>query len=154
MACATSSSFAFITGAAAAIADPPQTEVPIPIKVVRFASNLKALPTKYATKKEEDSVKTSIIKDCPPTAITWKRFISNPNNIIEYCKIFLDVYFIPSSNFKNGIFEELFINIPTNMAKIGPPIRGKVFPNIHAGAAITKQSKIPGNTPLIFSIIF
>lgn len=70
IACATSSSLALITGAVAAIADPPQTEVPIPIKVVMFVSSFIALPTKYATKNEEERVKTRIIKDWLPTAIT------------------------------------------------------------------------------------
>ncbi|MPM77040.1 hypothetical protein SDC9_124039 [bioreactor metagenome] len=36
MACATSSSLALITGAVAAMAEPPQMEVPTPIKVVAF----------------------------------------------------------------------------------------------------------------------
>lgn len=72
---------------------------------------------------------------------------------------------MPSSNLEGfSILTESFFdirlgniitsNIPASIAKIGPPINGKAFPKIHAGAAITRHSKIPGNIILIFNILF
>ena len=55
---ATSSSLARITGAVAAIAEPPHIEVPTPIRVVVLPSIFIAFPTRYAVINDEDNVNT------------------------------------------------------------------------------------------------
>ena len=61
--CATSSSSALITGAVAAIADPPQIDEPTPISIAEFFSILSILFITYATIKAVAIVPTIIGKD-------------------------------------------------------------------------------------------
>ena len=63
IACATYSSLALITGAVAAMAEPPHMEVPIPMRVVVLPSIFSALPTRYAVINDEVRVNIITIRD-------------------------------------------------------------------------------------------
>ena len=64
MACATSSSSASITGAVAAIADPPQIEEPTPISVDIFPGMCMTLCRTQAMTREVEMVARIIGRDC------------------------------------------------------------------------------------------
>ena len=152
IACATSSSLARITGAVAAMADPPQMDVPTPIRVVVLPSIFIALPTKYAVRNEALSVNTITANDCPPTLITLSRFISKPKRTMEYCKIYLQVNLIPESS-ASGLLKKAKI-IPISIPNTGPPIIGNVLPKRKAGIANKKQIPIPGNIFELKNLLF
>ena len=119
-------SFALMTGATAAIAEPPQMAVPAPIRVVVSRSSPKRRPTPQATKKDVSRVKIMTEKDWEPISSTWNKFISNPSKMMEYCRIFFPVKRIPLS--------QLFgrrtpaNKMPSKMPKTGPPIIGNSWP--------------------------
>ncbi len=73
-----------MTGAVAAMAEPPHMDVPTPMRVVVLPSIFMALPTRYAVMNDEVRVKIITMSDWPPTLITLKRFISKPRSIMEY----------------------------------------------------------------------
>ena len=98
IACATSSSLALITGAVAAIADPPQIDEPTPIKVAIVLSNLNNFCKTYAIINEMEIVIIMMGNDDLPTFITCMRFSPKPNKTTAVCKIYLDVKAIPLLN--------------------------------------------------------
>ena len=80
-----------MTGAVAAIAEPPQIEEPTPIKIEDFAGILINLKIMQAVINEVAIVEMIIGKDVAPTAITVLKFRPKPNKITAYCKTFLEV---------------------------------------------------------------
>ena len=88
---ATSFSLASMTGATAAIAEPPQMAVPAPMRVVVLNSRWRSLPTTMATRKAVAKVHTITDTDFAPVSSTWYKFISKPSKIIEYWSTFLPV---------------------------------------------------------------
>lgn len=89
--CAISSSSASMTGAVAAMAEPPQMEEPTPTSVEILAGIFMAL---YRTKEmmsEVEMVKRIMGRDCAPTFTISERFRPNPSRITAYCRIFLEV---------------------------------------------------------------
>jgi hypothetical protein len=149
MALVTSSSSALITGATAAMAEPPQMEVPTPINVVALPETLSNFPAKKAVTKTAVKVNAITARDIAPTFIILKKFISKPRRIIEYCSSFFEVNFTPSPkeylpNCRPISFGKISdMSIPARIAVIGPPISGKVFPINHEGKAIAKQRTMP-----------
>ncbi len=148
MDCATSSSFADITGAVAAIAEPPHIEEPTPINVAIFEGNFMTLHSIYATIKDIPIVIIIIGKDCPPVCTTTERFIPKPNKTTAYCNIFLEVKFIPLCKDFFSL-KKIAIIIPIIIANTAPPITGNKLPSIHDGTLIARQNK----TPFQFSFI-
>ncbi len=67
---ATSISVASIIGAIEAIADPPQTAVPTPIKDFKFVGILSNLPNPYADRKAVESVNIIIYNESTPVLQT------------------------------------------------------------------------------------
>ena len=124
---AISSSLASITGAVAAIADPPHIEEPTPIKIAIFLSKCITLDIMYDTTKEQNIVDRITGRELAPTCNTTFKFKPNPRSITAYCSIFLDVNFIPLSNFDLLLNLEP-INIPKNIPKTGPPTTGIKLP--------------------------
>ena len=119
-------SFAPITGASAAMAEPPQMEVPAPISVLVSSGIFSSLPTHHATAKEVSRVKIITYRDWDPTSSTLNKFISKPSRIMEYCKIFLPVKLIPAlKDSPRGIKAQI---MPSRIPKTGPPIIGYSFP--------------------------
>jgi len=151
----TSSSSALMTGATAAIADPPQIDVPTPIRTVVFPFSFSSLPAAKAMRKTDKKVKSITRSETLPTLITLNKFISNPRSMIEYCNNFFDVnfipsvkeYFFPNFNFVNfGNNEETMI--PITIAMTGPPIIENVLPKKNAGIEIARHNKIPNIFPM------
>ena len=144
----TSSSFARITGAVAAIAEPPQIEVPTPISVVESLGSFNALPIINAVVNAAANVNTMTKSDCPPTLTTLNIFISKPSITMEYCKSLFDVNLIPSISeapcFPITSGNRFAISIPINIAITGPPTSGKAPLISHDGIAISRQTTIPG----------
>ena len=158
MALVTSSSSAFITGATAAIADPPQIDVPTPTRIVVFLESFRVLPASQAIGKTAVNVNSITTREVRPAFMTLYRFMSKPRSIIEYCRSFFDVNFKPSVNFifppicsfiKPGKNRD--INIPPAIAAIGPPNRGNDFPKNQAGTAMRKHRIIPGSLFMMIS---
>ena len=81
---AISSSFASMTGAAAAMAEPPQMEEPTPIRVVILEESLMALYMKKATRRETVIVERMIGKDCLPVFTMLSRFMLKPRRTTAY----------------------------------------------------------------------
>ena len=139
---ATSSSLAFITGAAAAIAEPPQIEEPTPTSIAEFLSILNNLNPIYATIKAIEIVAIIIGNDCIPVFKITFKFKPKPRKTTAICKMYFDVKLMPFS--KLSFFVHITeISIPEIIAIIGPPIMGKVLPIIKEGIAIIRQNIIP-----------
>lgn len=78
--CATSSSFAPMTGAVAAIAEPPQMDDPTPMRIAEFLSIFIAFIIMYATISAMDIVPIIIGSDCIPVWIITLKLRPNPKN--------------------------------------------------------------------------
>ena len=98
IACATSSSLASITGAVAAIAEPPQIDEPTPISVEIFVGIFSALHMMNAISSEAVIVLRIIGSDCTPVRPMTARFMPKPSRITAHWSIFLDVNLMPASN--------------------------------------------------------
>lgn len=142
IACATSVSSASMTGAVAAIADPPQMDEPTPTRIEVFDGTFMILRRTHAMIREVLIVHTMIGRDCFPVCRITPRFIPNPSSTTAVCKIILEVHLIPGSAFPLLVHTSV-ISIPARIAMTGPPITGKAFPRRHDGIAITKQTSIP-----------
>lgn len=142
MDCATSSSFASITGAVAAIAEPPQMEEPTPTKVAVLPGTRSSLCSTNAMIRDVLIVLRMMGSDCLPVSKTTDRFSPNPKSTTAYCSIFLDVNVMPGCkldlSFKNSV-----ISIPDRIPKTGPPTMGNRFPNNQQGMDIAKHRANP-----------
>jgi hypothetical protein len=152
IACATSSSSALITGAVAAIAEPPQMEEPTPIKIEIFAGTCMTLRSTYAITRAADIVLIIIGSDCLPISSITERFMPKPNNITAYCRIFLEVNLIPASYLFLSFINKARV-IPIIIEIIGPPKIGKAFPSNQEGIARMMHSINPGPCFLIKFIV-
>ena len=139
---AISSSSASITGAVAAMAEPPHIDEPTPTRIDVFEGTFKTFFITHASTKDVVIVQTMIGKDCFPVSNITPRFIPNPSNTTAVCKITLEVHLIPASeDFLS--FQNIAIIIPARIAITAPPITGNIFPMIHDGIAINRQIKMP-----------
>ena len=82
--CATSSSLAPITGAVAAIAEPPQIDEPTPISVAVLLCTLSTLCIRNATRRQIEIVHNMIGKDSSPVDATVLRLRPKPSKITAY----------------------------------------------------------------------
>lgn len=97
IACAISSSFAFTTGAVAAMAEPPHMEEPIPTNMAVFGLILNILKTLKDTIRDMAMVETMMWSELMPTLIISEKLSPNPSRITAYCNIFFEVKEIPLS---------------------------------------------------------
>ena len=142
IACATSSSSASITGAVAAIAEPPQIDEPTPTKVEILPGICITLHSTKAMTSEMVIVLTIIGSDCFPVSTMTCRFKPKPSSTTAHCRIFFDVNLIPASN--GALFlRNIAITMPAMIAITAPPIIGNMFPKNHDGTAMHRQIKIP-----------
>ena len=81
---ATSSSSASMTGAVAAIAEPPQMEDPTPTSVEIFPGTCITLCNRYAMIRDVEIVVTIIGSDCFPVSRITERFSPKPRRITAY----------------------------------------------------------------------
>lgn len=93
--CAISSSSASITGAVAAMAEPPQMEEPTPISVETLEFMWRSLYSRNDTIKDVVIVDRMMGSDCCPFSRISVRFMPNPRRMTAYCKIFFEVKAIP-----------------------------------------------------------
>ena len=84
-------SLAWITGAVAAMAEPPQIEEPTPIKVASFVSMLKNRWKKKAIIKAIEIVERMTGREDFPTAKTWEILSPKPSKITAYWSNFLEL---------------------------------------------------------------
>jgi len=143
MACATSSSSASITGAVAAIAEPPQIEEPTPTKVEIFDGICIALCSTNEIISEVVIVPIIIGNDCFPVFSITERFKPKPSRMTAYCKIFFEVNLMPDSNLLLFLMKMVII-MPSKIAITGPPIMGNIIPSNHDGIAMIRQINNPG----------
>ena len=148
MACATSSSFASMTGAVAAIADPPQIDEPTPTRVAMFPEIRSARCKPHASSRAVAMVHTIMGSDCLPVFKMTPRFKPKPSRTTAACRMYLEVKRIPASALPLFV-QTIVSNMPPRMASTAPPISGKRFPSSHAGTASAKQTRIPGPVFLI-----
>lgn len=142
MDCATSSSFASIIGAVAAIAEPPHMEEPTPIKVAILEGICRYFAAINAINNEMEIVSKMMGKDCFPVRIITLRFIPKPSSITAYCRIFFEVNRMPLTKGALFLINRLRV-IPSKMAMTGPPIMGKYLPRMTQGIVISRHRKIP-----------
>ena len=148
IACATSSSLASITGAVAAIAEPPQIDEPTPMSVEIFVGIFSALHMMNAISSEAVIVLRIIGSDCTPVRPMTARFMPKPSRITAHWSIFLDVNLMPASNGAR-FFRSSPTVIPSRMEITGPPTMANFRPSSHAGIAITRHK----SNPLSFSFM-
>ncbi len=94
--CAISSSLACITGAVAAMAEPPHMEDPTPTNVEILAGMLRIFCMALAIASANTIVQMMIGNDSLPVFQIIAKFMPNPSKITAYCSIFLETKRIPS----------------------------------------------------------
>ena len=142
MDCATSLSSAPMTGAVAAIAEPPQIDEPTPTRIAVSEGTRSALCSAHASRRDIPIVQTMIGSDCFPVSKMTPRFRPNPSSTTAVCKMILDVHLIPAAALPLSL-QKSAISMPNNMESTGPPIIGNALPSSHAGTAMPKQTKMP-----------
>ena len=152
IACATSLSSASMTGAVAAIADPPQIDDPTPTRIDVLDGTWITLRRIHAMIRDVLIVHTIIGSDCLPVWRMTPRFIPNPSSTTAVWRIILDVHLIPVSAFPL-FFHTIVISMPARIAITGPPMIGNVLPRSQDGTAMIKQVNMPGSFFFIDSII-
>lgn len=142
IACATSVSSASMTGAVAAIAEPPQMDEPTPTRIEVLDGTFMILRSNHAIIREVLMVQMMMGRDCFPVCRITPRFIPNPSRTTAVCKMILEVHLIPDSAFPLLTHTNV-MSIPTRIAMTGPPTTGKAFPRSQDGTAMTKHTRIP-----------
>ena len=151
MACAISSSSASMTGAVAAMAEPPQMEEPTPTSV-------EILPGMCMTRHSANEMTSDVVmvdtmmgSELAPTLAISPRLRPKPNRITAYCKIFFDVYLMPAavaSLTPARLRSAKPSAMPMRMANTGPPTTSNRLPSSHAGTEMTSASAIPRHRSL------
>ena len=80
-----------MTGAVAAMAEPPQMEDPTPMRVEVLPGRRRTFCSRKATTSEVVMVDTMTGRLWAPTRAISDRFSPKPSRMTAYCKIFLDV---------------------------------------------------------------
>ena len=122
--CAISSSSASITGAVAAIAEPPQIDEPTPIRHAVLGLIFAIFITANAVMRDVEIVLIITGRLLLPTLAIVPRLSEKPSMITAHCRIFFEVNFIPPEKY---LFAENFgaksvIIIPIIIAATGAPI--------------------------------
>ena len=94
---AMSISSASITGAMAAMAEPPQIPVPAEMRLDIFQLSFKSRPDRYPSPKHVAKVKIMTKRELRPTVRTVAIFKLAPSSIMANFNIFFDVNFIPGA---------------------------------------------------------
>lgn len=122
--CAISSSSASITGAVAAIAEPPQIDEPTPIRHAVLGLIFAIFITIKAVMRDVEIVLTITGRLLPPTLAIVPRLSEKPSMITAHCKIFFEVNFIPPGKYllAENFGAKSVIIIPVIIAATGAPI--------------------------------
>lgn len=121
---AISSSSASITGAVAAIAEPPQIDEPTPIRQAVLGLIFAIFITIKAVMRDVEIVLTITGRLLPPTLAIVPRLSEKPSMITAHCKIFFEVNFIPPKKYllAENFGAKSVIIIPVIIAATGAPI--------------------------------
>lgn len=148
---ATSESSASITGAVAAMAEPPQIDEPTPIRQAVFEFTFKIFIIIKATMSEAETVHIMTGKLFAPTTAIVFKLSENPRIITAHCKIFLEVNLIPPTSIgvcvNFGDMSEIII--PIKIEITGTPTSSREnlpMLSVHknsASAAITAHNSMP-----------
>ena len=157
---ATSSSSASITGAVAAIAEPPQIDEPTPIRQAVLGSTFIIFIIINATISDIEIVPTITGRLFAPTCAIVLKFSEKPRITTAHCRIFFDVNFIPpDSDVRLASFGNTSVSIiPRSIAITGAPISSKENPPMLippvsvAAAAMTAHMAVPGIIDFSFFI--
>ena len=77
-----------MTGAVAAMAEPPQIDEPTPTSVAILPGTFITRQSTKAMTSEVEIVATIIGSDWAPLDKIWERFMPKPSRITAYCKTF------------------------------------------------------------------
>ena len=124
------------------MAEPPQIEEPTPTRIEVFVGTFKTFFMIHASTSDVVIVQRIIGKDCLPVSKITPKFIPNPSNTTAVWETILEVHLIPASAFCLS-FQNIAIIIPARIAMTAPPMTGNIFPMIHDGIAIKRQTKMP-----------
>ena len=117
-----SMSVASMTGAMAAMAEPPQMPVPALMRLLVFQLRPRALPMSAPRPKQVASVKTMTVSENLPTVSTVRMFRLAPSRMMANFRIFLDVKRMPGAVAAVG-FRTAFTSIPRNRAMTDAPMK-------------------------------
>ena len=144
---AISSSSAPMTGAVAAMAEPPQMEEPTPTSTEMLHGILSQRLMAKAMTSEVVMVEQMMGSDLLPTWAIWERLSPNPSRMTAYCNTFLEVKAMPAR--KEALFwRTSAASMPSRMANTGPPTTGKAQPSSQPGMASARHSSRPGSVCL------
>ena len=141
---AISLSSASMTGAIAAIAEPPQIPVPAEMRLDSSQLSPRAFPMKYPPPKHVRSVNIITERDIFPTVSMVFTLSEAPSRIMANLRIFFEVNFSPSCSMSG--FQNEFIVIPMNSAITEAPTRCiGISPSMYlAHKAISAATANPG----------
>ena len=153
MAWAISSSSASMTGAVAAIAEPPQIEEPTPTSVEIFLGMCSARHSTNEMTSDVVMVEMMMGRELAPTLAISPKLRPKPSRMTAYCRIFFDVYLMPAEVASTTPERRRSTRpsaMPMRMAKTGPPMTSNCLPSSHAGTEMTNASATPRHRSLKF----
>ena len=139
---ATSSSLAPMTGAVAAMAEPPQIDDPTPMSVAILPGMWASLHTTYDTTSDVQMVVQIMGSDWAPVRRMTFRFRPKPSSTTAVCSRYLLVKPMPLAKGVRSLMKSV-ITIPSRMPKMGPPTTGTAIPSSQAGTEMARQSSRP-----------
>ena len=142
-----------MTGAVAAMAEPPQIDEPTPTRIDVLEGTCNIFLKSHAIRSEVEIVQIIIGNDCFPVSKMTPKFIPKPNKTTAVCRMILEVHLIPGAALPFS-FQNIVIIIPARIEITAPPITGNCFPSNHDGIAITKHTSMPYIFFLIVSMIY
>ena len=81
-------------------------------------------------------------RDWRPISNITVKFMPKPRRITAHWSIFLEVNFMPFSNFCLSLIKRAAV-IPASIEMIAPPMTGNRRPSSHDGRAMARHRKIP-----------
>ena len=143
MACATSWSSALMTGAVAAMAEPPQIEDPTPMSVAVRPGTCITRHSTAAVISDAEMVDRITGSDITPT---WANCVSGnpkPSSTTAVCRIFFDANLMPGPAAPFS-FQNVPMTMPSKMANTAPPTSGTAWPRNQQTTAIRALTAMPG----------
>ena len=115
-------SSASITGAMAAMAEPPQMPVPALIRLLVFQLSPSALPISAPSPKQVARVKSMTVSEKRPTVSTVRMFRLAPRRTMANFRTFLEVNLMPGAVVLLG-WKNALMAMPINRAMTDAPMR-------------------------------
>ena len=138
-----------MTGAVAAMAEPPQIDDPTPISVLMRPSMRSSLCSRKAISSEVEMVHRMMGRDCLPVSSTTLRLSPNPSSTTAACSTFLETKVTPGLNASFGD-QNSAMTMPMRIENTAPPTTGTSLPSSQAGIEMARHTPRPGSSCLIF----